>query len=511
MKSAIVAGGKLSTNGVTWGAAAEHTLILLSLLVGSIQLIFYGPEILMWVSMATLSVVGFSGLGRLLTVPAFATPWTIMAVSLSLGYGFGAFNTMARGYVSGVDLLNVTYAGHESLSRVLGGLLMLVAVLMCLGRLDKNKLIPSQRFTPEDQRVTFMVLLCTVVIVVLAVATGKLGFQASMGADEGSQLISPLGALAAAAMSPVLACSVFAFAAEKNSARRTLVLLLCLVLMAVLMVQGRRIFMYSTLLAVLAFFSARGAKNFFTLKTLLILVAVVLMILTTSKFYFAMRMAQWTAGPKPTLTVLVQDGFDIFMNAEKEGLDEKVEENQGTRTFILGYLGEVIEGVESHRAVGGDVLMLDLATAAPTLLWPGKWKIASQGSEEAVCHPIIGLPGWDAANTVVTAGACDFGWFGFFAYPVGLAALFALVGWACRGLPALVRLMFGFGIFDSLFNVENAISANFVQIRNLMLIGSVALVLVAVSQWFGRLPSQRRKRERIATKAGAAEQSAAAN
>jgi len=367
--------------------------------------------------------------------------------------------------------------------------------LLFMGSVDTIKLIPDKPFTDAERRATFIVLLVTAGAMVVAVATGNLGFQSSQGAEEGSQLVSPLGAVVFSAMSPMMACAVFAFATAKNGRMRTIAFALCLLLMLVLMLQGRRIFMYSMLIAVIAFFGARGAKQFFTVKSLFLLLGVALVVMGTSRFYFAMRMAQWNAGPNPGIIRLAQDGLDIVLNADKEGLDQRISENQGTRTFIIGYLAELIDGVETHRYVGGGLLELDLATAAPTAIWPGKWKILVQGSEEGICHPVVGLPGWDAANSVLTAGMCDFGWAGMMIYPLGLAGMFALLNRAARRLPAVVRMLIAFATFDALFGVENALSAYVVQTRNVLILSVIALVVVQLIRWFDELPSQRRRRE----------------
>lgn len=454
--------------------------------VGAVQVLFFGPLWFLWISVSVLAAAGVVGLLRLAVVPQFATPWAVLAVSLALGYGLGTFNTMASGYAEGMDLLAVSYAGHGTLSRTVGGILVLVGIMFAVGEIDPGKLMPKTPLTNSERRAVTLALIVAVLAAIVAVATGSLGFQSSMAAEEGSQRVSVLGALVFVILAPMLATAVFAHASERGFGTRIWVALLCLVLLVVLMLQGRRMFLYGLLITVMAFFAARGTKRFFTFKTLLLLALVGAAGVLVSKFYFALRMASWSVGQHSDLKTLMSTGMDIFMNASQEGLDDRLAENQSTRTFIIGYLSEIIDGVESHRFVGGGLLELGLATSVPTSIWPGKWAIMAQGSEEAICHPIVGLPSWDGANTILTAGMCDFGWYGFFMYPLVLAALFSGVVYLLRYVNPVVRLLVSFGIMYGLFGVETAISGYFVQVRNLVILGSMASVLVLLVQWVDR-------------------------
>jgi len=111
-------------------------------------------------------------------------------------------------------------------------------------------------------------------------------------------------------------------------------------------------------------------------------------------------------------------------------------------------------------------MVLGVATAVPTTIWPGKWKIMAQGAEEAVCHARLGMPAYDAANTLVTSGMCDFAGVGMFGYPILCALMFSLSLFAVRRLDIVTRLVFGFGIVYGLLNAENVLTAFFVVLRN---------------------------------------------
>ena len=51
----------------------------------------------------------------------------------------------------------------------------------------------------------------------------------------------------------------------------------------------------------------------------------------------AMRIAGYSLGESPSLHDRVQGAIEVLQNAEMEGLGESVNENEATRTFIVGY------------------------------------------------------------------------------------------------------------------------------------------------------------------------------
>jgi hypothetical protein len=473
-------------------------VIMVCFLIGTLQLLGAGSMGLLWLSVCGLSAVGFLGLGALLTMPTFATPWSINAVSLALGYGFGALNTMLRGYAEGNALLTVTNADIASLGRAEGGVMLVVAALLLIGHLDGNKLTPRVPFSANEQKTTLLVLSIVALGAVFSLATGKLGIQGTLGADEGSGGISAFAALVSGSLAVILACAAFAFANEtKPRARQFLVAALCMVLVGTLLIQGRRVFMYGALVGIIGFFAAKGAKKLFTVKSMLILMCMALMVMAASRFYFAMRIAGDNAAPSITLMERLDGAVDVLLHAENEGFNDRLTENEGSRTFIIGYLAELLQMLETHDALGGDVLILNAATSVPTVIWPGKWAIMARGgSDENLCHPQLGLPLWDAANTSLTAGACDFSWFGLILYPLGVSGLYALFNRLLRGAPTLIKAVACFSTFAGLIQAEITLSSYMVGIRNITVMCSLIWLLLWLVTKHDCLAKQRKGREK---------------
>jgi hypothetical protein len=450
---------------------------------GGISLISPETEGMVWFSIAVLAMVGVAGLFRLVTVSGFATPWSVMAVAFSLGYGLGSFNTFISGYSQGMDLISVTYATDRYLTMASGGILMLCGVLLICGELDGGKLLPNVMLDEAETRTIVFVMALTAVLALVAVATGQLGFQADMKTEEGSNRVSVIGNLLASSMPPMVATGLYAAQKMKHRSRY-LVYVFAAILMLVLMTQGRRIFMYTAVTVAIGYFGAQGVSQFFRPRNLLILVVGGLTIMLASKMFFAMRQATYDNPQGAPLVELVAAGWSKMTQGDIDSLNDKLDENRATRTFILGYVGELLTGLDGHEPMGGDIMILGLASSVPTVIWPGKWKIMALGSDEAICHPVLGLPAWDAANSLVTSGICDFGWFGFFAYPLLFALIFSLMILVVRNMSAVVRLMFGFSLIYALLSVEAVIASYLVTVRNLtMVVVFMLLVHWMVSMW----------------------------
>lgn len=476
-----------------------YWMVLACLTVGSMQLISGGPMWMLWITLTTFTVVAFTSMGRLMSVPDYATPWAVYATSISLGYGFGAFNTFIRGYGESRLLLSVTYADIAHIGQAEGLVMLIVGILLFIGTLDREKLLPTRQYDSVERKAAFIILALSSLSAIGAVATGTLGYGGGQGSEEGTGRVSPLASLLVSTMTATLASSVFAFANEKDRRTRLLAGLLCAMLLLPLILGGRRTFLYGIVVAVMAFFCTKDRKELLTKKTLMILAMLGLLIMVATKFYFAMRLASYNLGPNPTLVELAEGGWDVVTHSEQEGLDEANAENQATRTFIIGYLAELIAAGEHHDMVGGDLLILNVASAVPTAIWPGKWKIMGKaGSEENTCHPAFGLPPWDAANTSITAGLCDFWWPGLIIYPVMVAALYSLVNRSILRAPLLVRSLVCFATIENLFQVENAVNSYLVGIRNVFMLAAMAWGVILVLRFLDKLPLVQHHREQKA-------------
>lgn len=470
-------------------------------LVGLVQIIAAHHHVMLWVTLSVLSCVGLWGLLRLLFVPSFVTAWSVYGVSIALSYGAGALNTLLSGYIDGaIGMLTLSYATPVGLGLAAGAASLITGSLLFASHLDQNKIIPLEPMDDANRTVVLILVLGATVGMLAALVTGTLGFQGTQFVEEGSAQVSAFASLVTASATPVVGLAALAYGRQPRSTQRWFVLCMCLILAAMQLSTGRRVFIFNTIATLIVLFAALDVRKIFTPR-ILVLIAVSLVALGgASRYYMAMREAGYTLPESATLLERMEVGWEMLTDAKDSGLNEKIEENQSTRTFIIGYFGELIDAYNKHqRTTGGDVLLLNLAYSTPTSIWPGKWAVISRlGSDEVACHRVMGIPAWDAANSVPTEGLCDFGWTGLLVYPLLLAGLMTLINFAVRKGPIEVRAIVGCTTIGSLLHTEGNFFGYLTNLRNVLILVAFTWVLVWLLRRFMRLPLIQFTRQRSA-------------
>jgi hypothetical protein len=158
---------------------------------------------------------------------------------------------------------------------------------------------------------------------------------------------------------------------------------------------------------------------------------------------------------------------------------EANQSNAEKRTFVLGFFADVLEG-SSQRTPGlGRDLAEYVGSVVPRVINPEK---DLSFGEESFADELFGLTYGDAANSILTNGAVDFGLLGVIAYPLLIVAIMRFsVEALSRFLPALPMAIITLGAIFSVLQTETATSAYFISIRNEIIFAIVLLI-------YSRLP-----------------------
>jgi hypothetical protein len=210
-------------------------------------------------------------------------------------------------------------------------------------------------------------------------------------------------------------------------------------------------------------------------KSLWILAIAFVAIQALSTLYIAMRMATYAmqnhTASKISVLQILPNAIDIYLHDQRGSLQADIKENYKTRTFVLDYLTLILEREEDHTPLYGDDLRRALVVATPRLLYPGKFRDEFFETEEPLINPRLGLPVWDAANSILTGGAADFGLAGLFSYPLILCILYSLALRTVRRFaPPLATLLTGLALCQILLSVESDISLYFSSVISTSLI-----------------------------------------
>ncbi len=390
---------------------------------------------------------------------------TLLALTLLLGYGLGAVNTWITLPRGGLSLAKFIGADEGVLARGMAGVLLSTVPLCSLGELYERPLFGREFRIPLDQH-TFALLVLATVATGIGFVTGSLGYMGAQG-TFGEQL-SVSAALLSWLFPPLTALTIAIFVATPRGPAKLLVGLCMLALLAFVMVVGRRIIVYTAMEALLALrLTAYRLKGSFFKKTLILFTLAGFVAVGVTVFML-IRLAGFENPNDPSALSLAHRA-ETAMSWVKDGtaLTRATVANQSNaqkRTFVLGFFADVLEG-SSRRTPGlGRDLAEYVGTAVPRAINPNKdlWS-----GEESFADELFGLTYGDAANSILTNGAVDFGLLGVIAYPLLIVVIMRIsIEVFSRFLPPLPMSIIMLGATFTMLQTETSTTAYFVSIRN---------------------------------------------
>ena len=405
---------------------------------------------------------------------------TVLAMTLLLGYGLGAVNTwltLPRG-----DLPLPAFLGLDEgvLARGMAAVLLSAAVLCFLGELYERPLFGREFRIPLDQHTYSLIYLGT-----LATAAGF--FTHSLGTGGGQSANgeqSVASALLSWLFSPLAALTVAVFLASGKGVSKLLTGICTLILCVLLMAVGRRVIVYTAMEILFALRLTGYRVKGTILKKALMFAALTGFVALGVTVVMLLRVAggQTKAGYLAPLSQKIE----IAMTWVEDGTAFKraTEANQSNvrkRTFVLGFFADVLEGSSRNTPALGEDL-LGLATiAVPRALYPDKDTSLSFG-EEGLVDETFGLTYADAANSILTGGATDFGLLGVIMYPLFAVWLMRFsIEFLAKFLSPLPVSIIVLGAVFMLLETETTITGYLVTIRNEIIFAIILFI-------FSRLP-----------------------
>jgi len=403
---------------------------------------------------------------------------TTLAIGLLAGYAGGCFNTWATTSRAGFTLGQ--FMGHDDavLAQGIAAVLIACAVLILWGELFEKPIFGLDFVFHTTPRLNTLIIAGAAGVAV-AFRMGALSF---MGAtSEGSHLGFAAGA-AQWLFPPMVNVAVATFLVTPSKGMRKKILGICaLALVLMLAVTGRRMLIYS---CAITLFIARTAGYRLVgniRRQILVLGTVAVLIVTCALGFMLLRVAGYNRGKK---TVSLQERIEVASDWVKNGTAvtralNSTQQNVQTRTFVLGFFAEVLNRSEQRKPGMGQDALAMLETAVPSAITPDKEGLPS---EEEVANALYGFSYNDEANSILTAGAIDFGLFGIILYPILTAwclrwGVEMVVG-ATRQVPAL---FFALACLFQALAAENTITAFAVTVLH-------GLLFVALLEVFFRLP-----------------------
>lgn len=466
----------------------ENVVASIAITFSIAQFLLVNTVIGVWISVAILSLIGIFGLATIVAFGSRCDAGFAYATSLALAYGYGSLNTMTSIYVTWDDFSSVTYASVESLGWSLANILMICGLLYGFSNRNERATLAPKVADSAARYGAISLLVIFTGASILAVAMGYLSLQGAQNAASGSRESSPLASLVASSITAVVAASLWLWTDENKSRTEKVVLAIsCSCLLAIQATQGRRVLIYSFIVCAIAYVAGRKNSLRLNTRTIVATVLACLLLFSAMRLFYSMRVATREQSGPANITEALAKGWVVYRNSELFDLDAELAENSATRTFILGYVGELVQASSAGGAPAfGKLAQVDLATVVPTVLWPGKWKLMdTYGGEEDVCHPLLAMPVWDAPNTLLTAGFCDFRWLGFYLYPLLVLGLLKVSIRFFQSAPLNVKGLVFFATLEVAFQVENQMTAYLISVRNIIIVAAVSWAITLL--WHARV------------------------
>ncbi len=405
---------------------------------------------------------------------------TVLAATLGLAYGIGTANTwftLPRGEDTVGDFLHLNPA---DLAHAMGSTLASVALLLCLGELLEKPIFGEEFELRFNNRSIVFLTFGTLVLGAsfLRGSTGFMGVVGGEGADFGH-----LGYLAS--LSEWLSGSLFAFAVcvalnvkgrfVRNYAR-------CLSVLLFLMVfpLGRRVMIYAVVLALLGLRLGRYKVPLSPFKKIIGLSLIMGVVYFATIGFFYLRIAGYGL-LRPTLTQRVSAAFRLAKEKSYSEIKKEFSANLQTRTFILGFLGQLEGYTDVLPGAHGQDIVSEFQLAVPSILYPGKNLFFV---EENLANELFGSTYIDEPNSILTAGAVDFGVWGMLIYPLLCAFMIRIFFEALsNSLPVFASCFVIIASFSTVLEPEIAADSYFLIIRNGILFGSVIWFIMSLPEF----------------------------
>ncbi len=399
---------------------------------------------------------------------------TLLVATLGLGYGLGTANTWLTLERSGQGLGEFLHKDPVALTHAMGSVLLSMAITLAVGEFAEKPIFGEDfelQLPPQAQ----LFLTIATGLIVVAYLKGALSFQGATVSETGH-----LGVFPAFASWLIGALFAITFVTACNTSRlqQQYFSLLTLVQFFFIIPLGRRVLIFSVVLAALALRLGRFRFRWSWTKRILVGAVLMGVLYAATIGFFYLRLAGFASGKKHlSLGDRISLAYTYFQNKDFAEVQESFSKNVQGRSFVLGYLSE-LETYSTHYTPGyGRDLEGQFQVALPSVLFPAK----SFPGEEALDDELFGSTYLDEANSMLTGGATDFGLLGILAYPLLFAFMLRLfIEFIGESLPTFVAVFIIFAMFSSLLEPENAMTDYFIIMRNGLLFGTVVWFFIAL-------------------------------
>jgi hypothetical protein len=202
------------------------------------------------------------------------------------------------------------------------------------------------------------------------------------------------------------------------------------------------------------------------------------LIFIASIAFIYIRLAGWEHKEAKTLGARVEAALTLSQSRSVSEVTEFLQSNVSTRTFVIGYFADLIDASSKSTPLLGRGLVRNLKLLVPSVVSRDKFDIEPY-EEEGQVDLQFGFSYIDEANTILTAGAADFGLLGVFLYPLMIVVLMRAATELVQGyFPTYFAVMIVLSFLFQMLLAETQISDYLIQLRDAAIF---ALLLYLIS------------------------------
>lgn len=155
-------------------------------------------------------------------------------------------------------------------------------------------------------------------------------------------------------------------------------------------------------------------------------------------------------------------------------------DSNADRALLLDFLSLLVESTLIYPPLYGIEFIESLKIATPSFTGLIKF----EGDIENIAQNHFGLPQYDAANSLLTAGVSDFGILGLFLLPMFFATLYTLaISWVVRSkyFTEEVKILFVVSLIFNVINCENTVAGYISTLRDALLLSIIYSSAISIA------------------------------
>jgi hypothetical protein len=411
-------------------------------------------------------------------------------VAHTVGYGLGVINSWLSIPRGDLDLAQYFNRDTEAVSHAMAAVLISSGLLYCLGELFETPVFGQNFKLRLDNRAVFFALAGTVLIIV-GYATGQLGYMGSTAAANGGH-VSIFSGLLGWLFPTLFAFTAFAFLEWPKGMVKWLLGALLVAQFLLIIPTGRRSLVYFVLLAIITMRFGNFRPRWSLARKVVYTAMMVSFIAVAAMAFYYLRYAALGKHSKVSLADRISLAMALYESGDTAKANQSFKENLQKRTFVLGYLSDLLEASFHIEPALGRNALHEFQLTIPSAFWSDKGEFLY--SEESIANMTYHFAYKDEANSLYSAGAIDFGIWGIILYPIIIAGLFRFVAEVARvNLPEVVATLVILFLLNNSLVTEAGLWVRLLAIRDALLYSAFLWVLFRIPAFsFTGQPERRR-------------------